>query len=79
MSYSNCCFLTCIQLSQEAGEVFWYSHLFNNFLQFVAIYTVKGFSVVNEIEVDVFFTIGDWNEKVGSQEIPGVTDEFGRE
>jgi len=41
------------------------------------IYTVKGFSVVNKIEVDVFLTIGDWNEKVGSQEIPGVTGKFG--
>ena len=41
------------------------------------IYTVKGFSVVNKIEVDVFLTIGDWNEKVGNQEIPGVTGKFG--
>ena len=53
------------------------SHLFQNFPQFVVIHTVKGFSVVNEIEVDVFFTIGDWNEKVGSQEIPGVIGKFG--
>ena len=50
---SNCCFLTCIQISQEAGQVVWYSHLLKNFLQFVVIYTVKGFSVVNEAEVDV--------------------------
>ena len=27
MSSSNCCFLTCIQISQEAGQVVWYSHL----------------------------------------------------
>ena len=32
MSGSNCCFLTCIQVSQEAGKVVWYSHLFKNFL-----------------------------------------------
>ena len=32
----------------------WYSHLFRNFPQFVVIHTVKGFSTVNEAEVDVF-------------------------
>ena len=57
MSGSNCCFLTCIQISQEAGQVVWYSHLFKNFLQFVVIYTVKGFSVVNEAEVDAFLEL----------------------
>ena len=31
MSSSNCCFLTCIQISQEAGQMVWYSHLFKNF------------------------------------------------
>ena len=54
MSCSNCCFLTCVQVSQEAGEVVWYSHLFKNFPQFVVIHTVKSFSIVNEAEVDVF-------------------------
>ena len=54
MSSSNCCFLTCIQVSQEAGQVVWYSHLFKNFPQLVVIHTVKGFSVVNEAEEDVF-------------------------
>ena len=54
MSYSNCCFLTCIQISQEAGKVVWYSHLLNNFPQFVVIHTVKGFGVVNKAEIDVF-------------------------
>ena len=53
MSGSNQCFLTCIQISQEAVKVVWYSHLLN-FPQFVMIHTVKGFSVVNETEVDVF-------------------------
>ena len=51
---SNCSLLTCIQVSQEAGKVVWYSHLFKNFPQFVVIHTVKGFSMVNEAEVGVF-------------------------
>ena len=54
MSGSNCCFLTCIQISQKAGQVVWYSHLLKNFPQFVVIHTVKSFSIVNETEVDVF-------------------------
>ena len=54
MSGTNCCFLTCKQISQEAGQVVWYSHLLKNFLQFAVIYTVKGFGVVNKAEVDVF-------------------------
>ena len=57
MSSSNCCFLTCIQVSQEAGKVVWYSHLFQNFPQFIVIHTVKGFSIVNEAEVDVFLEL----------------------
>ena len=48
MSSSNCCFLTCIQISQEAGQVVWYSHLFQNFPQFIVIHTVKGFGIVNK-------------------------------
>ena len=44
MSSSNCCFLTCIQISQKAGQVVWYSHLLKNFQQFVVIQTVKGFA-----------------------------------
>ena len=54
MSSSNCCFLTCIQVSQEAHQVVWYSHLFQNFPQFIVIHTVKGFGVVNKAEIDVF-------------------------
>ena len=54
MLCSNCCFLTCIQVSWETDKVFRYSYLLKNFLQFVVIHTVKGFSVVNEAEVDVF-------------------------
>ena len=54
MSSFNCCFLTCIQISLEAGKVGWYFHLFKNFPQFVVIHTVKGFGIVNEAELDVF-------------------------
>ena len=46
MSHSNCCFLTCIQISPEAGQAVWYSHLFQNFPQVVVIHTVKGFDIV---------------------------------
>ena len=45
--------MTCIQISQEAGQVVWYFHLFKNFPQFILTHTVKGFSVVNEAEVDI--------------------------
>ena len=55
--FFNCCFLTCIQFSQEAGKVVWYSHLFNNFPQLVVIHTVKGFDIVNKVEVDVFLEL----------------------
>ena len=48
MSSCNCCFLTCIQISQETGKVVWYSHLFQNFPQFVVIHTVKGVGIVNK-------------------------------
>ena len=50
MSSSNCCFLPCIQVSQQAGQVVWYSHL----PQFIVIHTVKGFGLVNKAETDVF-------------------------
>ena len=57
MSSSNCCFLTCVQVSQEAGQVVWYSHLFQNFPQFVVIPTIKGFGIVSKGEVDVFLEL----------------------
>ena len=57
MSSSNCCFLTCIQISQEAGEVVWYSHLFHNFPQLIVIHTVKDFGIVNKAEIDVFLEL----------------------
>ena len=55
MSSSNCCFLTCIQISQEADQVVWYSHLFQIFPQLIVIHTVKGFGIVNKAEIDVFW------------------------
>ena len=42
---------------QEAGQVVWYSHLFQNFPQFIVIHTVKGLGIVNKAVIDVFF----WN------------------
>ena len=57
MSRSNCCFLNCKRISQEAGQVVWYSHLFKNFPQFVVVHTVKGFIVVNKAEVDAFLEL----------------------
>ena len=54
---NNCCFLNCIQVSQEAGQVVCYSHLLKNFSQFIAVHTVKGFDIVNKAEVDVFLEL----------------------
>ena len=51
MSSSNYFFLTWIQVSQEAGQVVWYSHPFQNFPQFIVIHTVKGFAIVNKADV----------------------------
>ena len=51
MFSSNYCFLTHIQVSKETGKVVWYSLTLSIF---GVIHTVKGFSVVNEAEVDVF-------------------------
>ena len=57
MSSSNCCFLTSIQISQEQDQVVWYSHLFQNFPQFIVIHTVKGFGIVSKAEIDVFLEL----------------------
>ena len=57
MSGSNYCLWTCIQISQEAGKVVWYSHLFQNFPQLLVIHTVKGFGIVNKAEIDVFLEL----------------------
>ena len=57
MPRSNCCFLTCIQISQEADQVLRNSHLFQNFPHFTVIHTVKGFSIVCKAEIDVFLEL----------------------
>ena len=57
MSGSNGCFLTCIQVSQEADQVVWDSSLFQNFPQFIVIHKVKGFGLVNKAEVDIFLEL----------------------
>ena len=57
MPSCNYSFLTCMQISQEAGKVVWYSDLLKNFPQFVAIYTVKSFGVVNKAEAGVFLEL----------------------
>ena len=57
MSSSNCCFLTCIQISQEADQVVWYSHHFKNFPQFAVVHIVRGFGIVSKAEIDVFLEL----------------------
>ena len=57
MSSSNCCFSAFIQISQEAGKVIRYSHLFKNFSQSVAIHTIKSIGVLNKAEVGIFLEL----------------------
>ena len=57
MSSSNCCFLTCIHVSQEAGPVDWYFQLLQNFPQFIVILTVEGFGIVKKTEIDDFLEL----------------------
>ena len=57
MSSSNCYVLTWIQIFEKAGQVVWYSHLVQNFPQFIVIHTVKGFVIVNKAETDVFLEL----------------------
>ena len=52
--YCHPAYLTYMQISQEADNVFWNSHLFQNLLQFIVIHTVKGFGIDNKAEIDVF-------------------------
>ena len=49
--------MTCIQISQEADQLVWYSHVFQNFPQFIVIHTVQGFGIVNKAEIDVFLEL----------------------
>ena len=52
-----CFFLTCIQVSQEAGQVVWYAHLLKNFPVLVVVPTIKGFGVVNKAEIYIFLEL----------------------
>ena len=61
MSSSNCCFLTCIEISQEAGQVVWYFPLLKNFQQFAVIHTVKGFGVINKADVFMELLLFLWS------------------
>ena len=57
ISSSNLCFLICTEVSQEAGQLVWYSHLFQNFSQFIVIHTVEGFGIFNKAEIDIFLEL----------------------
>ena len=64
MSSCNCCYFTCLQVSQEADKVVWYSYLLKNFPQFVLIHIVKGFSIVSEEEIDAFLELSCFSDDV---------------
>ena len=55
-----CFFLTCIQISQEVGQVVWYSHLFQNFPQLIVNHQVIDFGTVNKAEIDVFLKLSSF-------------------
>ena len=76
MSSSNCCFLTFIQISQEAGQVVWYSHLLQNFPQFIVIHTVKGFGIVNKAEIDVFDDLSDVDNLISGSSAAWTSGKF---
>ena len=81
MFISNCCSLTCAQVSQEAGKAVWYFYFFKNFLQFVVIHTVKDFGIVNKPEIDVFlelscFLLGRKLKGRGCKGDPGLMRTF---
>ena len=54
MSSSNCCFLTCIQVSQKAGKAVCYSSLFKNFHSMLSSTQTKALNIVKEVELNVF-------------------------
>ena len=56
MSSSKCCFLTSIQVSQETGQVVWYSHLFQNFPVYCDPHSQRLW-LVNKAEIDVFLEL----------------------
>ena len=79
MSSSNYCFLTCIQISQEADEVAWNSHLFKNFPHYVVIHTVKGFGMVTKAEIHVFMELSSFfNDPVDVGNLICVSSAFSK-
>ena len=56
----NCCFLTCIQISQDTGQVVWYSHLFQNFPESVVVHTVEGLITSWQIDEATMETVTDF-------------------
>ena len=77
MSGSNCYFLTCIQISQEASKMVWYSCFLKNFPQFFVIHTVKGFGIVNKVEEDIFLEISAiTSRQIDAETMEKVTDFF---
>ena len=79
MSSSNCCFLTCIQVSQKAGQMVWYSLLFQNFPQFIVIHTVEVFGVVNKAEIDVLLELSYFfNDPAGAGNLISGSSAFSK-
>ena len=54
--------MTCIQISQEAGKLFWHSLLLKNSPQVVVIHTVIVFGIVNKTEIDVFLELSCFSD-----------------
>ena len=68
-----------MQISQEAGQVAWYSHLLKKSSQFVVIHTVKGFGVVNKAKVDVSLELSCFfNDPVDVGNLISVSSAFSR-
>ena len=75
---SHCCFLTCIQISQETGKVVWYSPLLKNFQQFVVIHIVKGFGIVNKAEVEVYLVSCFFSDSVDVGNLISASSAFSK-
>ena len=72
MSSSNCCFLTCLQIYQEADKVVWYSHLFQNFPQLIVIHTVKCFGIGVYIDLPKIELLGEQKRVLFGQHVVSV-------
>ena len=79
MSSSNCCFLTCIQISQEAVRWSGIPSLSEFFREFVVIHIVKGFGIVNKAEIDVFLKLSCFfNESVDAGNLISRSSAFSK-